>query len=171
MTAVPGTEYALTFYYARDDLGNSESQCVVSAVYDYYTMLKEVHIPYDTEYHQYSARFIATAPNPAIEIRIACPYVGNGEPTVVYVDDVFLRNPAGDCDTTLGDPTAPPKPTLISPASPEAPRCPVELLRSPSFDPIPNDSPSGFYGGPGSIEEGPLRARTGDYLAYDCSPP
>lgn len=165
MNAVPGTEYALTFYFARDNLENSESQCVVSAVYDYYTMLKEVPIPYDTEYHQYSARFIATATNPAIEIRIACPYVGNDQPTVVYVDDVFLRNPAGDCDTTPVDPTAPPKPTLINPVSPESPRCPVELLKSPSFEPIPNDNPWGFYSGAGSIERDPSRTRTGDYLA------
>ena len=164
INSIPGTEYALSFWYALDTPMAADSQCIIGATYDYYTLLAEVTLPTDTNYHQYSTRFIASATNPAIEIRVSCPYVGNGYTATVYIDDTSVLNPVNPCDTTPVDPNTP---TLLVPADPEEPRCPINLVQSPSFDPIENNQPWGFYYGSGEIVDDASKARTGDYSAYE----
>ncbi|WZH50062.1 DAN4-like protein [Fusarium acuminatum] len=162
----PGTEYTISFYYAVDSPPPSDSQCVVFATFDYYTALKQVPLPSDTEYHQYTASFIsADNLDPAIEIGVSCSGVGNGYTATVYIDDTSVLDSSKECSTTPVDPNAPPKSTLLVPAQPEAPHCPVNLVQVPGFEPVNGNQAWAFFAGVGDFAQDQSNARTGEWEA------
>lgn len=162
----PGTEYTISFYYAVDSPPPSDSQCFVFATFDYYTELKQVPLPSDTEYHQYTASFIsADNLDPAIEIGVSCPSIGNGYTATVYIDDTSVLDSSNECSTTPVDPNAPPKSTLLVPAQPESPHCPVNLVQVPGFEPVNGNQAWAFYGGVGGFAQDQSNARTGEWEA------
>ncbi|KAH6951990.1 hypothetical protein DER45DRAFT_529374 [Fusarium avenaceum] len=161
-----GTEYTISFYYAVDSPPPSDSQCFVFATFDYYTTLKQVSLPSDTEYHQYTASFIsADNLDPAIEIGVSCPGVGNGYTATVYIDDTSVLDSTNECSTTPVDPNAPPKSTLLVPAQPESPHCPVNLVQVPGFEPVNGNQVWAFYAGVGDFAQDQSNARTGEWEA------
>lgn len=162
----PGTEYTISFYYAVDSPPPSDSQCFVFATFDYYTALKQVPLPSDTEYHQYTASFIsADNLDPAIEIGISCASVGNGYTATVYIDDTSVLDSSNECSTTPVDPNAPPKSTLLVPAQPESPHCPVNVVQVPGFEPVNGNQAWAFYAGVGDFAQDQSNARTGKWEA------
>lgn len=162
----PGTEYTISFYYAVDSPPPSDSQCFFFATFDYYTELKQVPLPSDTDYHQYTASFIsADNLDPAIEIGVSCPSVGNGYTATVYIDDTSVLDSSNECSTTPVDPNAPPKSTLLVPAQPESPHCPVNLVQVPGFEPVNGNQAWAFYAGVGDFAQDQSNARTGEWEA------
>lgn len=162
---VPGREYVISFYYSLRNPTAVESQCTIFAVFDYYTQLKRVPLPTDTEYHFYSERFIAQDNlDPAIEIGIACPSIGNGYTPSFFIDDASVRDPSKDCDTTPVDPNVPPQPTLLIPEDPESPRCPINVAQVPGMEPVNGYQAWTFYD-LGEFVQDASNARTGEWSA------
>lgn len=165
VAVVPGGEYAISFYYAVREIPTVATQCTIFATFDHYTLLKDVPLPDDSNYHLYEARFIAADNlDPAIEVGVACPYVGNGYTATVQIDDVDVRSTV---DCTPVDPGTPPQPTLLVPAIPAPPSCPRNLMQNPSFDPINGAQAWSIYNNGGEILNDVSKARTGDYSAYE----
>ncbi|RGP70211.1 hypothetical protein FSPOR_4111 [Fusarium sporotrichioides] len=161
---VPDTEYTVSFYYAVSNPPSFETQCFLFATFDYYTTLAQVPLPSDTDYHLYSAGFIsADNLDPAIEIGVSCPQANNGYTATVYIDDASVMN-AKACDTTPVDPNNPPKSTLLVPAQPEAPLCPVNLAQVPGFEPEDGEQAWAFYNR-GEFVQDASNARTGEWEA------
>ena len=154
---VPGTEYTVSFYYALSAVPDTSTQCIVFATFDYYTTLKTVSIPSDTDYHQYTASFIAADNlDPVIEIGVSCPRVNNAPEVRVFIDDASVMGAA--CDAT------PPESTLLVPADPEPAHCPSNVIRTPGFE-TEDGSQSWYILGDGDFVEDELNARTGKWEA------
>ncbi|KAM0345822.1 hypothetical protein ACHAPU_006175 [Fusarium lateritium] len=163
---VPDTEYMLRFYYAVDNPPSVDTQCFLFATFDYYTTLTEVPLPSDTAYHLYSASFIsADNLDPVIEIGISCPTANNGYTATIYIDDASVLDVTNACDATPVDPDAPPKSTLLVPAEPESPQCPVNVVQVPGFEPVNGDQGWVFYNR-GDFVQDESNARTGEWEAY-----
>ncbi|KAH6980230.1 hypothetical protein EDB82DRAFT_539859 [Fusarium venenatum] len=162
---VPGTEYAIRFYYALASAPPANTQCFVFATFDYYTTLTQVPLPSDTEYHLYSASFIsADNLDPAIEIGVSCTQQNNGYTAEVFIDDASVLDITNACDATPVDPNAPAKPTLLIPAQPEQPHCPVNAAQVPGFEPVNGNQGWEFYNR-GEFVNDPSNARTGEWEA------
>ncbi|KAF5987568.1 hypothetical protein FBULB1_1957 [Fusarium bulbicola] len=161
----PGREYTISFWYSVANPPSVDTQCTIFAVFDYYTALKQVPLVYDSQYHQYTASFIAQDNlDPAIEIGVSCPSVGNGYTAYVYIDDTSAMDSNNECDATPVDPNAPPKPTLLVPAQPESPHCPVNLVQVPGFEADEGDQAWAFYD-IGEFVHDQSNARTGEWEA------
>ncbi|KAF5000358.1 hypothetical protein FGRMN_1826 [Fusarium graminum] len=163
---VPDTEYSIKFYYAVDNPPSVNTQCFLFATFDYYTTLAQVPLPSDTAYHMYEASFISSADNldPVIEIGISCPTANNGYTATIYIDDASVLDTTNACDATPGDPDAPPKSTLLIPAEPEAPQCPVNVVKVPGFEPVNGNQGWVFYNR-GEFVQDESNARTGEWEA------
>ncbi|KAF4963626.1 hypothetical protein FSARC_8372 [Fusarium sarcochroum] len=165
ITVVSETEYTISFYYAVANPPSVDTQCFLFATFDYYTLLKRVPLPSDSEYHLYSERFIsADNLDPVVEIGISCPQANNGYTATIYIDDTEVRDPAKDCDATPVDPSAPSEATLLIPAEPESPRCPVNVARIPGFEPENGNQAWAFYNN-GEFVQDESNARTGEWSA------
>ncbi|KAF4457136.1 hypothetical protein F53441_924 [Fusarium austroafricanum] len=162
---VPGTEYTISFWYAVANPPSVNTQCYLYAIFDYYTQLKQVPLPSDSDYHQYTASFIsADNLDPAVEIGIACPQQNNGYTATIYIDDTEVMDPSKDCDATPVDPNAPPKSTLLIPAEPEEPRCPVNIVKIPGFE-TEDDNQAWSFADDGEFVHDIDNARTGEWEA------
>ncbi|XEU94956.1 hypothetical protein FSHL1_000240 [Fusarium sambucinum] len=162
---VPGTEYAISFYYALASAPPANTQCSVFATFDYYTTLTQVSLPSDTEYHLYTASFIsADNLDPAIEIGVSCTQQNNGYTAEVFIDDASVLDITNACDATPVDPNAPAKPTLLIPAQPEQPHCPVNAVQVPGFEPVNGNQGWQFYNR-GEFVNDASNARTGEWEA------
>ncbi|KAF5252815.1 hypothetical protein FANTH_2139 [Fusarium anthophilum] len=160
-----GNEYTISFWYAVANPPLVDTQCTVFAIFDYYTALKQVPLPSDSQYHQYTASFIAQDNlDPAIEIGVSCPGVGNGYTANVYIDDTSAMDSNNECDATPVDPNAPPKSTLLVPAQPEAPHCPVNVVQVPGFEADADNQAWAFYNR-GDFIHDQSNARTGEWEA------
>lgn len=158
----PGTEYTISFWYAVANPPTVNTQCSIFATFDYYTTLKQVSLPSDSEYHQYTSSFIAQDNlDPAIEIGVSCPGVGNGYTATINIDDTSVLDSTNACDTTPVDPNAPPKTTLLVPAQPEAPHCPVNVVQVPGFEADDEDQAWAWYNR-GEFVQDASNARTGE---------
>ncbi|KAF4342301.1 hypothetical protein FBEOM_3708 [Fusarium beomiforme] len=156
---VPDTEYTISFYYSVVN-PPADTQCFVFATFDYYTTLKQVSLPSDTEYHKYTASFISSDNlDPAIEIGVSCPGAG----ITVNIDDASVLG-VNECDPTPVDPNAPPRSTLLVPAQPEEPNCPVNLVQVPGFEPVDGEQAWAFYNR-GEFVDDASNARTGEWEA------
>ena len=154
---VPGTEYTVSFYYALSAVPDASSQCIVFATFDYYTTLKTVPIPSDTDYHQYTASFIAADNlDPVIEIGVSCPRVSNAPEVRVFIDDASVMGAA--CDAT------PSESSLLVPAQPEPANCPVNVAKVPGFENADGNEGWAFYN-LGEFVEDEFNARTGTWEA------
>jgi len=154
---VPGTEYTISFYYALTEVPSVSTQCFLFATFDYYTTLKRVLIPSDTDYHQYTASFISAENlDPAIEIGVACPQVNNGRTLQVFIDDASVMGAA--CDD------APPESSLLIPVDPEPAHCPINVVKTPGFETV-DGSQSWYFLGSGEFVEDESNARTGKWEA------
>ncbi|KAF5669492.1 hypothetical protein FCIRC_9261 [Fusarium circinatum] len=161
----PGNEYTISFWYAVSNPPTVDTQCTIFAIFDYYTALKQVPLPSDSQYHQYTASFIAQDNlDPAIEIGVSCPSVGNGYTAYVYIDDTSAMDSNNECDATPVDPNAPPKSTLLVPAQPESPHCPVNLVQVPGFEADADNQAWAFYD-IGEFVHDQSNARTGEWEA------
>ncbi|KAF5722370.1 hypothetical protein FMUND_2882 [Fusarium mundagurra] len=161
----PGREYTISFWYAVANPPSVSTQCTIFATFDYYTALKQVSLPSDSEYHQYTSSFIAQDNlDPAIEIGVSCPGVGNGYTANVNIDDTSVLDSNNECDATPVDPNEPPKSTLLVPAQPETPYCPVNLVQVPGFEADADDQAWAFYDR-GDFVHDQSNARTGEYEA------
>ncbi|KAF9769711.1 hypothetical protein IL306_012802 [Fusarium sp. DS 682] len=159
---VPDKEYTISFYYAVTNPSSASTQCFIFATFDYYTTLKTVSLPSDSQYHKYSASFIsADNLDPAIEIGVSCP--GNGNTATVNIDDTSVLG-VNECDPTPVDSNAPPGSTLLVPAQPEEPRCPVNLVQVPGFEPVNGQQAWEFYNR-GEFVQDESNARTGEWEA------
>lgn len=166
ISVVPNTEYSISFYYAVANPPSVDTQCFIFATFDYYSTLKQVSLPSDSEYHLYKTNFIsADNLNPAVEIGVSCPGLGNGYTATVYIDDTSVLATANECDATPVDPNAPPKSTLLIPAQPEAPRCPVNVVQVPGFESSDGGQGWAFYGNNGDFVQDESNARTGQWEA------
>jgi hypothetical protein len=162
---VPDTEYTVSFYYAVANPPSIDTQCFLFATFDYYTTLTQVPLPSDTAYHLYSASFIsADNLDPAIEIGISCQQENNGYTATVYIDDTSVLDTAKECDTTPIDPNPPPKSTLLVPAQPEPPHCPVNVVQVPGFESENGNQGWVFYNR-GQFLQDQSNARTGEWEA------
>ncbi|KAF5671410.1 DAN4-like protein [Fusarium heterosporum] len=162
---VAETEYSVKFYYAVDNPPSVNTQCFLFATFDYYTTLTQVPLPSDTAYHMYSASFIsADNLDPVIEIGISCPTANNGYTATIYIDDASVLDTTNACDATPVDPDAPLKSTLLIPAEPEAPQCPVNVVRVPGFEPVNGNQGWAFYNR-GEFVQDQSNARTGEWEA------
>ncbi|VTT60198.1 unnamed protein product [Fusarium fujikuroi] len=158
----PGTEYTISFWYAVVNPPSVNTQCSIFATFDYYTTLKQVSLPSDSEYHQYTSSFIAQDNlDPAIEIGVSCPGVGNGYTATINIDDTSVLDSTNACDATPVDPNAPPKSTLLVPAQPEAPHCPVNVVQVPGFEADDEDQAWAWYNR-GEFVQDASNARTGE---------
>ncbi|KAH7259046.1 uncharacterized protein BKA55DRAFT_735883 [Fusarium redolens] len=158
----PGTEYTVSFWYSVANPPSVNTQCFLFATFDYYTTLKQVPLPSDSEYHQYTSSFIAADNlDPAIEIGVSCPGVGNGYTATINIDDTSVLDSTNECDATPVEPNAPPKSTLLVPAQPEAPHCPVNLVQVPGFEADDADQAWAFYNR-GEFVQDESNARTGE---------
>ncbi|ENH63674.1 hypothetical protein FOC1_g10004282 [Fusarium oxysporum f. sp. cubense race 1] len=158
----PGSEYTVSFWYAVANPPSVSTQCFLFATFDYYTTLKQVPLPSDSEYHQYTSSFIAQDNlDPAIEIGVSCPGVGNGYTATINIDDTSVLDSTNACDATPVDPNAPPKSTLLVPAQPEAPHCPVNVVQVPGFEADDEDQAWAFYNR-GEFVQDVSNARTGE---------
>ncbi|KAJ4123153.1 hypothetical protein NW768_009681 [Fusarium equiseti] len=154
---VPGTEYTISFYYALSEVPSVNTECFLFTTFDYYTTLKKVSIPSDTDYHQYTASFIsADNLDPAIEIGVACPQANNGVTIQVFIDDASVTGAA--CEST------PPTSTLLVPAQPEPANCPVNLAQVPGFEQANGERGWKFFN-LGEFVEDESNARTGTWEA------
>ena len=154
---VPGTEYTISFYYALSQVPSVNTQCFLFTTFDYYTTLKSVSLPSDTDYHQYTASFIsADNLDPVIEIGVSCPQVNNGVTVRVYIDDASVMGAA--CDAT------PPESSLIIPSQPELANCPVNVAKVPGFEPVNDEQGWAFYN-LGDFVDDESNARTGTWEA------
>ncbi|KAF4441055.1 hypothetical protein FACUT_3084 [Fusarium acutatum] len=161
----PGREYTISFWYAVANPPSVDTQCTIFATFDYYTTLKQVSLPSDSEYHQYTSSFIAQDNlDPAIEIGVSCPGVGNGYTANVNIDDASVMDSNNECDATPVDPNDPPKSTLLVPAEPETPNCPVNLVQVPGFEADADDQAWAFYDR-GDFVHDQSNARTGEWEA------
>ncbi|KAF5582961.1 hypothetical protein FPANT_8296 [Fusarium pseudoanthophilum] len=161
----PGREYTISFWYAVANPPSVSTQCTVFATFDYYTTLKQVSLPSDSEYHQYTSSFIAQDNlDPAIEIGVSCPGVGNGYTANVDIDDASVMDSNNECDATPVDPNDPPKSTLLVPAEPETPHCPINLIQVPGFEADVEDQ-AWAYDGRGDFLHDQSNARTGEWEA------
>ncbi|KAF5637887.1 hypothetical protein F52700_4590 [Fusarium sp. NRRL 52700] len=159
----PGREYTISFWYAVVNPPSVDTQCTIFATFDYYTTLKQVPLPSDSQYYQYTSTFIAQDNlDPAIEIGVSCPSVGNGYTAYVYIDDTSALDSNNECDATPVDPNAPPKSTLLVPAQPETPHCPVNLVQVPGFETDDDDQAWVFYQNNGEFVQDVSNARTGE---------
>ncbi|PNP76527.1 hypothetical protein FNYG_09946 [Fusarium nygamai] len=161
----PGREYTISFWYAVANPPSVDTQCTIFATFDYYTTLKQVSLPSDSDYHRYTSSFIAQDNlDPAIEIGVSCPSVGNGYTASVNIDDASVMDSNNECDVTPVDPNDPPKSTLLVPAEPETPNCPVNLIQVPGFEADVEDQ-AWAYDGRGDFVHDQSNARTGEWEA------
>ncbi|OBS20005.1 hypothetical protein FPOA_11727 [Fusarium poae] len=163
---VPGTEYSIRFYYALSSTPPANTQCTLFATFDYYTTLTQISLPSDTEYHLYSASFIsADNLDPAVEIGVSCTQQNNGYTATVFIDDASVLDVTNACDdATPVDPDAPAKSTLLIPARPEQPRCPVNAAQVPGFEPVNGEQGWVFFNR-GEFVNDVSNARTGEWEA------
>ncbi|KAG5774941.1 hypothetical protein H9Q73_011381, partial [Fusarium xylarioides] len=158
----PGNEYTISFWYAVANPPSVSTQCTIFATFDYYTTLKQVSLPSDSEYHQYTSSFVAQDNlDPAIEIGVSCPSVDNGYTATINIDDTSVLDSTNACDATPVDPNAPPKSTLLVPAQPEAPNCPVNVVQVPGFEADDEDQAWAWYNR-GEFVQDASNARTGE---------
>ncbi|KAI1011764.1 hypothetical protein LB503_004676 [Fusarium chuoi] len=77
------------------------------------------------------------------------------------MDDTSVLDSTNACDATPVDPNAPPKSTLLVPAQPEAPHCPVNVVQVPGFEADDADQAWAWYNR-GEFVQDASNARTGE---------